>query len=82
MRKLFAISTIALLSMASVAAEKNAHNDVFTRGPASESALAKQIRHSLLMLPYYSIFDDLAFQLNGSVVTLQGACPGISDPTR
>jgi hyperosmotically inducible protein len=27
------------------------------------------------MLPYYSIFDDLAFQLNGSVVTLQGACP-------
>ncbi len=76
MRKLFAISTIALLSMAvSVAAEKDAHNDVFTRGPASESALAKQIRHSLLMLPYYSIFDDLAFQLNGSVVTLQGACP-------
>jgi hypothetical protein len=24
---------------------------------------------------YYSIFDDLAFRLNGSVVTLEGACP-------
>jgi len=37
--------------------------------------MAHQIRHELLMLPYYSIFDDLAFQLNGSVVTLEGACP-------
>lgn len=27
------------------------------------------------MLPYYSIFDDLEFRLNGSVVTLEGACP-------
>ena len=27
------------------------------------------------MLPYYSIFDDLAFKLDGSVVTLEGACP-------
>ena len=27
------------------------------------------------MLPYYSIFDDLAFSLNGTVVTLEGACP-------
>jgi hyperosmotically inducible protein len=37
--------------------------------------LAKQIRHELLMLPYYTIFDDLAFHLDGSVVTLEGACP-------
>jgi len=37
--------------------------------------MSKEIRHNLLMLPYYSIFDDLAFQLNGSVVTLTGACP-------
>jgi len=27
------------------------------------------------MLPYYSIFDDLAFQVTGGVVTLEGACP-------
>jgi hypothetical protein len=27
------------------------------------------------MLPYYSIFTDPAFKLNGSVVTLEGACP-------
>jgi len=26
-------------------------------------------------LPYYSIFTDLAFKVDGSVVTLEGACP-------
>jgi len=55
--------------------QKQSHNDAFTGGPADENQLARQVRHALLMLPYYSVFDDLAFQLNGSVVTLQGACP-------
>ncbi len=44
-------------------------------GPANEPQLAQQVRHALLMLPYYSIFDELSFSLNGGVVTLQGACP-------
>lgn len=54
---------------------KQHHNDVFTSGPQNENELARQVRHALLMLPYYSIFTDLSFQVNGSVVTLQGACP-------
>ncbi len=51
------------------------HNDAFVPGPEGEAQIAKQVRHNLLMLPYYSIFDDLAFKLNGGVVTLEGACP-------
>ncbi len=51
------------------------HNDAFVPGPDNEAQIAKQVRHNLLMLPYYSIFDDLAFNVNGSVVTLVGACP-------
>ncbi|HJT86832.1 MAG TPA: BON domain-containing protein [Bryobacteraceae bacterium] len=54
---------------------KQTHNDVFTQGPGNESQMARQIRHNLLTLPYYSIFDDLAFKVDGSVVTLEGACP-------
>jgi hypothetical protein len=54
-----------------LADQKKPHNDVFTSGPPNETQLAREIRHNLLMLPYYSIFDDLYFQLNGSVVTLQ-----------
>ena len=49
------------------------HNDPYVNGPANEPRIAQQVRHELIMLPYYSIFDDLAFRLNGSTVTLLGA---------
>ena len=54
---------------------QNEHNDALIPGPENEAQIAKQVRHNLLMLPYYSIFTDLAFRLDGSVVTLLGACP-------
>lgn len=38
----------------------------------SESRIIKQVRHELLMLPYYGIFDDLGFRVQGSTVTLFG----------
>lgn len=34
--------------------------------------LAKEVRHQLVMLPWYSVFDHLAFQINGDKVTLVG----------
>lgn len=36
------------------------------------SRLAREIRHELVMLPYYGVFDNLAFQVDGSKVTLLG----------
>jgi hyperosmotically inducible protein len=48
------------------------HMDPWTRGQADESDLVKQVRHNLLMLPYYGVFDDLGFQVNGTTVTLLG----------
>jgi len=69
------ISAALLLTATLPAADRKQHSDVFTAGPADEAQLAKQIRHELLMLPYYSIFSDLYFELNGSEVTLRGACP-------
>jgi hyperosmotically inducible protein len=34
--------------------------------------LVKKIRKELVTLPYYGVFDNLAFQVNGSTVTLYG----------
>lgn len=48
------------------------HNDAFLPGAANEGQIAKQVRHQLLTLPYYGIFDDLAFRVDGSTVTLLG----------
>jgi osmotically-inducible protein OsmY len=42
-------------------------------GPASgDSQLSKSVRHKLRMLPYYGVFDNLAYSINGSTVTLYG----------
>lgn len=34
--------------------------------------LADKVRHELVMLPYYDVFDNLEFQVNGNEVTLLG----------
>ena len=39
----------------------------------AEQHIVKEVRHELVMLPYYSLFDDLEFQVNGNTVTLLGA---------
>jgi hyperosmotically inducible protein len=51
--------------------DKN-HQDAFVGDP-NEAEIAKKVRHELVMLPYYNIFDDLAFKLDGGTVTLLGA---------
>jgi hyperosmotically inducible protein len=43
--------------------------------------LTKEVRHELLMLPYYSVFDNLEYQVNGYDVLLTGqvARPSLKD---
>lgn len=43
---------------------------LFARAPQGD--LGDAVRHELVMLPYYSVFDDLGYQVNGSTVTLSG----------
>jgi hyperosmotically inducible periplasmic protein len=40
-----------------------------TKGP---KPLEEQVRHELIMLPYYGVFDELSFQVSGNKVTLMG----------
>lgn len=39
---------------------------------ALQGDLSDAVRHELVMLPYYSVFDDLGYQVDGSTVTLIG----------
>ncbi len=34
--------------------------------------ISKEVRHELVMLPYYGVFDDLAYRVDGNKVTLFG----------
>jgi hyperosmotically inducible protein len=36
------------------------------------SRLVREVRHELVMLPYYGVFDNLLFRVDGTVVTLLG----------
>lgn len=38
----------------------------------SETRIAGQVRHELAMLPYYGVFDNLEFRVDGCAVTLLG----------
>jgi hyperosmotically inducible protein len=40
---------------------------------ADSDKLTKEVRHELVMLPYYNVFDDLAYRVDGTKVTLFGA---------
>lgn len=40
--------------------------------PDARNRLLKEVRHELLMLPYYGVFDNLAYRLDGFKVTLLG----------
>ena len=35
--------------------------------------LEREVRHELVMLPYYGVFDNMAFRVDGSKVTLMGS---------
>jgi hyperosmotically inducible periplasmic protein len=68
MRRFFAV-----LSMLVVAAASS-----FAQNKLGEERIAKEVRHELVMLPYYDVFDNLAFKIDGSTVTLMGT---VSRPT-
>jgi len=38
----------------------------------SSQNLVREVRHQLLLLPYYSVFDNLAYKVDGDHVTLEG----------
>jgi hyperosmotically inducible protein len=37
-----------------------------------QERIGREVRHELVMLPYYGVFDDLSYRVDGSTVTLMG----------
>jgi hyperosmotically inducible protein len=57
---------IALLAASTLAAARPQNQE-----PKAKD-LIKEVRHQLVLLPYYSVFDNLAYKIEGSKVTLIG----------
>jgi hyperosmotically inducible periplasmic protein len=61
-------ATLAIgLAVPAVALAKNP-----PRSPQSSAQITRQVRHELVTLPYYGVFDNLSYQVSGSTVTLYG----------
>ena len=49
--------------------QRAADRSISARG---QERMVRQVRHELVMLPYYGVFDNLAFRIDGTTVTLLG----------
>lgn len=56
--------TLFSLAMLSFAQDQNSAR--------AQERIIKEVRHELLMLPYFGVFDNIAFKVDGSTVALLG----------
>ena len=71
-RELFSILTVIVIVFASIAVGVAATGAKSIQDKAT-AALIKEVRHELVMLPYYSLFDWLQYEVKpDGVVVLQG----------
>jgi hyperosmotically inducible protein len=64
---LWSLAAILMLGMASAANAQSSSAD--QRG---QERIAREVRHELVMLPQLTIFDNLAYKVDGDTVTLLG----------
>jgi hyperosmotically inducible periplasmic protein len=65
------IQKVALASALAIAVPVFAGTGTGTGTPNGQD-LANQVRHELVMIPYYTVFDDLNYSIDNGVVTLTG----------
>ncbi len=58
---------VSLFSAALIFAQQSAQQD-----NKNTQRIIKEVHHELVMLPYYGVFDNLAYKVDGSTVTLLG----------
>lgn len=69
---LFAGALLMAFSLSAAAKDDKKHLDPYVAGPVDEARMIREVRHQLVSIPYYSVFDDLGFTVNGGTVTLVG----------
>lgn len=68
MKKLFVVFA-SLLCLIPASFAQNSRDQM---SPKSEDRITREVRHELLMLPYFGVFDYIAYRVEGSTVTLLG----------
>ena len=68
------LAAALMLPFAALSADKDKDKDKHGQSAyQSSDRLTREVRHELVMLPYYNVFDNLSFKVDpGGVVTLMG----------
>ena len=70
---LIAMGVVFVLGSGVFGQDKPRSRDQAVRpGKPGQNRIAREVRHELVMLPYYGVFDNLAFRVDGETVTLLG----------
>jgi len=69
-----ALAVAAFLVILPLQAQKNKDkgNAAVNSGAKSQDRITREVRHELVMLPYYGVFDNLTYRVDGGAVTLMG----------
>jgi hyperosmotically inducible periplasmic protein len=65
-------TALLLLTAAGLPAASIAEGPTGQKETKSSQNLVREVRHQLVLLPYYSVFDNLAYKVDGDRVTLEG----------
>jgi hyperosmotically inducible protein len=68
MKKLLIVFASLFSVLPLIAVAHNSQRDQ----PKSQDRITREVRHELLMLPYFGVFDNIAYRVDGSTVTLLG----------
>jgi hyperosmotically inducible protein len=72
MKKILAVTSLVLFASLLLPGQTQPVSPGQT-SPEAESRIAREVRHEILMLPWYGVFDVIGFQVNGYNVTLTGS---------
>jgi osmotically-inducible protein OsmY len=69
---------LAVVLLPALAHAQDNRNSPQQRQAAAQARLEKEVRHVLVTLPFYSVFDNLEYRVDGDRVTLSGQ---VTQPT-
>jgi hyperosmotically inducible protein len=65
-------NSLALTLLSAIGAASLAYGQVQPSNPA-QIRIQREVMHELLMLPYYNVFDNIEYEVNGDKVVLLGS---------
>jgi hyperosmotically inducible protein len=68
MKRKFLVVAVMLLSLAVLSFTQDRDHP----SAKSQDRITREVRHELLMLPYFGVFDNIVFKVDGYTVTLMG----------